>query len=162
MKYLLLLLLSFPAMAQYKISIDNDNGSKFRAKFDTIQEAQSWVNENSSDGSWGKNEETKLVSEIQDQSKCKELKDVVSEDPLTSELVTNTYCITKPLYKICGKYYYELDIARDCEDISVQVKAEKDKKDKDALDLEAIKVKLLDNSAKLEDVILYIKIKEDL
>lgn len=58
------------------------------------------------------------------------------------------------------KYLHPQNYSASIEDITQELADKKDKKDKDAQDLAAIKAKILDGSAKLDDVILYIKIKE--
>lgn len=47
-------------------------------------------------------------------------------------------------------------------DMSAEIADGKAKKEKDATDMQAIKAKILDGSAKLKDLILYMKIKEGL
>ena len=123
------------SIAQYKVDIVNDNGRVF-SNTDSLEVISSWIERQISKKSWGKNELELPSSEVVDKTKCKELKDVMQEDS-DGNIKTVEYCVTKPTYKICGKYYYELDIAKDCEGISQEiadkVKAEKDKADKKAL-----------------------------
>lgn len=59
-------------------------------------------------------------------------------------------------------HFHPSNFSVQLEDISAELAAEKAKKDKDAADMDSIKAKILDGSAKLKDVIQYIKIKEGL
>ena len=59
-------------------------------------------------------------------------------------------------------YFHPENFSITLKDITAELATEKAKKEKDVTDLEGIKSKILDGSAKLDDVIEYIKIKEGL
>lgn len=57
-------------------------------------------------------------------------------------------------------YFHPANFSIIQEDISQELADKEAKKIKDSQDLESVKAKILDGSAKLDDIILYIKIKE--
>lgn len=59
-------------------------------------------------------------------------------------------------------YFHPENFSITLKDITAELATEKAKKEKDVTDLEGIKSKILDGSAKLDDFIEYIKIKEGL
>lgn len=59
-------------------------------------------------------------------------------------------------------HFHPANFSVQLEDISAELAAKEAKKNKDATDMASIKAKILDGSAKLGDVIQYIKIKEGL
>jgi len=150
MKYLILMLISFNSYADVKIDISRSNGGKYGASFKTQQLADDWKADNISNDSWGKPQrwETYLA-----QTDCLQFRDVV-EMVLVDEILTPTV------------------IGQDCErpaeytitqtDITAEVNAKKAKKDADDLSITSIEAKLLDGSAKLEDLILMLKIMRGL
>jgi len=143
MKYLILILITFNVFADVKVEISNIDGQAFGAKFKTQQLADEWKADNIANDSWGK-KETWVRFEVQDN--CLELRDVLDQ-------------LEEVMFQEC-KLAVEYTIVET--DITVEVNAKKAKKDKDNLDMSNIDVKLLDGTAKLDDVIIMLKLMRGL
>jgi len=141
MKYLILILLTFNSYADVKVEITNNvNGRKYGAPFKTQLEADAWKAEQINDDSWGKKQRWVLK---ESQTNCLQERDII---PDMGEM--HTECELPVDYTIT-----EVDITDD-------VNAKKAKKNADTLSMDTIKTKLSDKSAKLSDVIEYLRIKE--
>ena len=156
MKYLLIFLISINCYADVKVSIQNNiNGRAYGASFKTQLEADEWKADNISNDSWGKSKRWVLKT---DQTNCLQERDILPEegDLYTECQLPDDYtilnCDTDIIY----------EIGHDCKVIVDDFKTKKDKKDTDNLSLENIRAKLLDGSAKLDDLIQYVKMKEGL
>jgi len=83
MKYLILLIPTL-ALAAIKVEITNfDNSKVFRGKFETVEEANSWIADNESNDSWGKKDHWKDLEKGETEERCQEVREVVSEEDLS-------------------------------------------------------------------------------
>ena len=152
MKYLILLLISFNSYADIKLDFVLPNKS-VSVTFETIEEAQKNFDDNKDNKSWGHRDKWEKRN---DNEVCSGLERQVGD-------IINGFfyeCFKPANYTVCGQNPDQLNIATHCEDITAQVNAKKAKKDADALTLDSIKAKLIDGSAKLDDLIQYIKINK--
>lgn len=131
--------------------------------FRTQQKADAWIADNISNDSWGKKERWEVYK---DQTTCLVIEDVMTEvpdvtisfpDPMPEGYV-------HPVVSIVDHQRCRMPAQYTIEqfDITQEVKDKKTKKDKNTNDLILILSKVKDGSAKLEDIINYIVIKENL
>lgn len=159
----LTILISFSALADVKVSITSLKGSSFRGEFETVKEADDWIEENKENDSWGKKQRWEL---FEDQTTCLETKEVLHEvddisipypDPIPEgyihpqvEIVSHQMCKMPVEYAILK------------EDITDEMNAKREKKIKAKNDLIDLDAKLLDGSAKLSDIIDLLKLIRNL
>ena len=124
MKLLIIFLISFNAQAAIKLTLEK-GGQPWRGQpvFDTIQEAQEFLNKNNYNPAWGKPDRWIERSE---QETCAGL----PERTLGNAVEGFRYeCEHLATFTICGKHPEQVDIAVDCEDMTAQIQAEQSKRD---------------------------------
>lgn len=146
------LLLNY-ANADIKVNIvNNENNRQFAAEFDTQQKADTWIEKNLSNDSWGKKERWVLKT---DQANCLEEREIVSEmfeqtRQQKGQMESRVECKLAKEYTITQV------------DITKEVKAKKAKKNASNASTIDILVKIKDGSAKTKDLVDYLRIKEGL
>lgn len=139
MKYLLILL-SFNLFAETKVEIINNEGQPMSQDFETELEADAYIEKFKS--KWGR-DRSWLREDCGNSLGTRTVQDEFTNEDVIEYDCPATYTATKT-------------------DITAQVQAKKDKKDADGATIETIRTKLGDGSAKLDDIIEYLKIKEGL
>lgn len=175
MKYtLILLLITVNCFADVRVEITNIHGRSFGSTFETQIETNEWISKRIANDSWGKKERWEIY---ESQITCLVIEDITVEvpdvsipypdpvviDDVLDEFGNPTYePYTHPTVMIIDHQRCRMPVEYTITqtDITAEVQAKKDKKNADDLSIEAIKVKLLDGSYKLEDIVNYIIIKE--
>ncbi len=140
------MLLSLTSYAEIAVTVTMSDGQSpcgGNCNFKTQLEVDTWKADNISNDSWGKKQRWELFT---DQTDCLQMRDLKDRE----DVVIGQECERPVEYTITET------------DITAEVNVKKAKKDADGITIESIKAKLLDGSAKLEDLIEYLRIKEGL
>ena len=124
MKLLIIFLISFNVQAAIKLTLEK-GGQPWGGQpiFDTAQEAQDFLDKNKNNKAWGKLDRW---AERQLEETCGGLPERQVGDIVTG---FKYECFHLATFTICGKHPDQVDIAVDCEDVSVQIEIENNKRD---------------------------------
>lgn len=154
MKYLLItFLIPLSSFSSVRVEVQRNNGIKYGGEFETVSEAQLWIDENNRNHSFGKLDrwEQKKAGETCPGAERE------SVGPIGGTIVE---CFHWSEFTVCGKNPGQLNIEADCEDITAEIQLKKDKKLEEESTLTEIKTSSESNTLKLEEVRKYMCIKE--
>lgn len=97
MKLLTLLVFTTTLLAQVKVNVENlKNGRKFGAKFETLEDANAWINSQRQERSWGKLDRWVRLEEGMNEDECDQTRQVEPEkgEAYTECLLLQDFIVT--------------------------------------------------------------------
>ena len=148
-------------MIELKV-VNEVNGRTFGSTWKTEAEKDVYLEKQIKKESWGKNErkidEENISDELRSRIIATELIVQVGEAASEDGTMPPSHDYSPERTEHTVKADYVITV----EDITIQEQAKKDKKNLDELSLAGIFLAIQDGSAKLDDIVSYIKIKENL